>query len=79
MTWDRDEVLGFEDRRLFQDTAPHLGECQTMLAGPISLEPAGLLYGLKGYAANAWLLECELDDGAELRRRSRRARRSPRT
>src|SRR6185312_8095346 len=66
MAGDGDEVFGLEDFDLFQDAAAHLRECKAMDRCVIPLQAAGLLHRLEGDAADAWLLQRELDDGAHL-------------
>ena len=66
MAGDRDEVFRAEDAGLLEDAAAHLVERQTVLRGVEALHAARLLHGLERDAANAGLLQREVDDGAEL-------------
>ena len=66
MARHRDDVLGREHRRLLEDAAPHLGERQAIALGIVALEPPGRLHRLQRDAADARLLEREVDDLADL-------------
>ena len=63
---DGDDVFGFEDGGLGEDAAADFGEGEAVRGGVEVVEAAGLLDGLEGDAADAGLLEGEVDDGAEL-------------
>ena len=65
MAGDGDEVFWAEDAGLLEDAAADFSEREAMLRGIETHDATGLLDGLECYAADGWLLECEVDDGAE--------------
>ena len=69
MAGDGDDVLGAEDFGLFEDLAADFGEREAVGGGVEVLEAAGVLDGLEGDAADAGLLEGEVDRSCRFRGR----------
>ena len=66
MAGDRNDVLGLEDSALLQDLAPHFGQREPVGCRIEFFQAACVLYGLKGHAAHAGLLQCIVNNLADL-------------
>ena len=62
MAGNRNDVFRFEERRLFENFAPHFSKRQTVLSRIEVLQTSGRLNGLEDYAANAGLFDGPIDN-----------------
>ena len=65
MTRDWDQVLGTKNRRLLENFAAHFGQCEAIARGIEVIDAPGGLNGLERDAANAGLLQREIDNPAK--------------